>query len=181
MTRSASAGCSDEQDRQQAQAAQPRADDVGAIQARNVRAEGGVGDAQRRCSAEEGNEQQRVDGPQPEQLRRIPGDLEGIERHALGGGEAGDRSHGEGRRRQAEAVRIKRQQPAPGQGDEGAGGADAEQRDADGEVGEMVPLDDGEEPQQQYLVSQRGRREDGDGSERRTPVHGRAAFSRGRR
>lgn len=170
-----------EQDRQQAETAQPGSGDVGAIQAGNVAAEGSIGEAQRRCRTEEGYEQQRVDGPETEQLRRIPGDLENIERDALGGGETGDRGHGKPGSSKRKAVRIKRQQPAPGQGDEGAGSADAEQSDTDGEVGEMVPLDDGEEPQQQYLVSQRGGRDDGDGNERRTPVHCLGTFSRGRR
>ncbi len=171
----------DEQHGQQPQAAQSRAEDVGAVKPGNVCAEARVGDAQCRGGAEEGNEQQQVDRRQPEELLRVPGDLEGIEGDPLGGGEAPHGGHGEGRRCQAEAVGIGRQQPAARQGDEGTGRTDAEQRDADGEVGEVVPLDDGEQPQQQHLVAQRGGRERGDGGERRSLIHGNRAFSRGHR
>ena len=59
-----------------------------------------------------------------------------------------------------------------GQREGGAAGAVPEQGEADDHVGQVVPLDDGEHPQQQHLVAEGTTRYQGQREQRQAPQGG---------
>ena len=107
----------------------------------------------------ERDNQQEVDDAEIEQLRGRPDHLERVEGQALGQQE-GDRGGGrEHHRRIRENVGGAGLDPILEDREQGTADAESEQRDADRQVGEKMPLDDREQPDQQHLVGQDRRRD----------------------
>ena len=94
-------------------------------------------------------------------LAQIPDDLQGIERHPPGERETRHGGKSEGGGEAGERPMEPGLQPAPGKDQERAAGADAQQRQADDHEGEVVPQDDGEQPDEQDLVAEGRRRQKG--------------------
>jgi hypothetical protein len=80
---------------------------------------------------------------------------EGIERQAPGHGEASDRRYAEKRRAEREHGGEATAQPILEEREKAAARAIAKQGAADRHIGEVVPLDDREEVDQQHLVGER--------------------------
>ena len=100
-------------------------------------------------------------------MPRIPKHFQRIECDALRKQEAGDCSDAEERGGGAEDDLVSAEQRALRERDKSARGAVAQHGDADHHVGEVMPQDDREQAHQQDLVTERGCREQRDGSERR--------------
>ncbi len=91
----------------------------------------------------------------------IPGYLEGIERHLLAGDKAGDHRNTEGERADCEGLLEVPLERATKQCDERAAGTVPEQSQADDHVREMMPLNDGQQTnEQQFVADRRARYED---------------------
>ncbi|MCY1364935.1 hypothetical protein D9M69_517610 [compost metagenome] len=149
------------------QAAHAGAENVEGVDPVNLFLKAGEGQADAHRRAEERHEQQQVDHQQACRLPRVPEDLEGIERNLLGQAEAGDSAQPEQHRAADEHAVEARRQHRPCQRHSGAGSAVAEQRDADHHVGEMVPLDDRKQSQQQHLIAECGGRQQCQGEQGR--------------
>src|SRR5262249_34949894 len=136
---------------------QPGTDHVIAINSRDVVREGSESEPNAGGGAEKRNSKQQVVRREIKQLPRFPDHSESIEGQTLGQGERGDRRHAEERRAESEYRSEAGTQAILKQPQKAAACAVAEEGDADRHVGEVVPLDDGEEARQQYLVGQRAR------------------------
>ncbi len=113
--------------------------------------------------AGERNHEQEVNQQQTQRLLRIPEQLEGIERHPLGKQKAAQCGDCEQRGSADEDGRKAGLEDVLPQRDQCTADTVAEQRDADDEVGEMVPLDDREKAHQQHFVSEGAGRQQADG------------------
>jgi hypothetical protein len=118
---------------------------------------------------EKRHEQQQVGRRKPHRLPGVPQELECVERQALRQQERSDRGQPEQRRAEREHPLQARLQPLAQQGDAGARRTVAEQRHADHHVGEVVPLDDREQPREQDLVRQGGGRHGRERQPERSP------------
>ncbi len=156
-------GAQRQQQANAAQAARRRAGDVGCVQARDVGGEAAETQADGGGGAEEGHDQQPVDQRQPRPLPRIPENFQRVEADGLGGEKGQQRRQAEQAGGGCEDAGEARQQRTLGQRHDRARRAVTQQRHADHHVGEVVPLDDREQPHQQDLVTQGGGREQGDG------------------
>src|SRR3546814_10351420 len=118
------------------------------------------GKADGKGAAEERDGEEQVEEEQVEKLARLPDDGEGVEREALGEREGGDGGDPEQAGAGGEGRGEPCMQPGPRQLQDRAAGPEAQQREADHHVGEVMPLDDRQEARQQHLVCEdRGRQE----------------------
>ena len=137
------------------QRADAGAEQVEAVDPPDRRREAGQREPGAGSGEEEGHREQQVEDREPEPLPCCPDQLERVERHGLG---YGDRDHG-GEPEQGcgprKGQRSLRPQPVEQRGERAAAGTVAEQRQADHHAGEMVPVDDRQDPGQQDLEGER--------------------------
>ena len=131
------------------------AQQVGTVDGTDAVSVAGKADADEQCHQQERHHQQQVDRCQPEPLPGIPEQLQGVEGELFRQQE--DQRHGETEtHRQQRPCTLEAPQQSPGEeGHQGAAGAVAQQCQADDHVGEVVPLQNGEEAHQQHLEGER--------------------------
>ena len=163
-------GRQQEQQPDHGERAEPGAQQVVAVDPPHLIAPGAAvaheGEADAVGGAEERHHQDQVGPGKPQHLDRVPGQLEGVDRDLAHERVAEGRGQAEQRRVHLPGPDKVPQQPATGERQETAAGAIAEQRDGDHHVGEVVPLADGVEPDQQHLVADRPGRDQRDRHQR---------------
>ena len=143
-----------QQQKDAAQATSRRPQNIRGVKARDLVGEAGEAQANGGGGAEEGQDEQGIDEAQSRQLPGIPEDFQGVETDPLGGEEGQQRRQAEETGGGSKDPREALPQTLLRQGDDGPCRPIAQQGHADHHVGEVVPLDDGEEPHQQDLVAQ---------------------------
>ena len=140
-------------------------DQIGAIEARRLCGETRQRQPDARRGAEERHREEQIEEEELPDLTRAPDDLERVELDPFRNQETSDRRRAErsGGARGGDGERL--QKSVAQEGEQRSARAVSEERETDDEKREVVPFDDGEQPDQQNLVRQRGAGENGHGDE----------------
>ena len=159
-------GCSRNNADMMPKAPAPAPTQIGRVDAGDGRTRLGQGQDDAGCATKEGHDQHSIDRKEIGDLPEVPDDLKRIERNGLDHAKLPGAVAAKEQGADDEGCGKARLQPSPHQRHEGSARPEAEQGNADDHVGEVVPLNDGEQPNEQDLVGQDPGREERDRQDR---------------